>query len=67
MHSLRRSSSVNGKSNLRVTKQALELMHLAAEMKLIRLLEDAYMCTLHAKRVTLMYKDINLIKKLNLI
>lgn len=36
----------------------------AAEAHLVSLLEDAYLCTIHAKRVTLMVKDIQLARRI---
>ena len=50
------------KNQLRFTKQSLSLLQRTAEMKLLRLFEDSYMCTLHAKRVTLFNKDVRLAK-----
>lgn len=35
----------------------------AAEAHLVALFEDAYLCTIHAKRVTLMPKDIQLARR----
>lgn len=49
---------------IRFTKQALTLLQRSAESKLLALFEDAYMCTLHAKRVTLYNKDVRLAKLL---
>jgi len=39
---------------------AMECLQTAVETFIIQLFEDAYMCTLHAKRVTLFPKDIQL-------
>jgi histone H3/H4 len=36
----------------------------AAEAHLVSLFEDAYLCTIHAKRVTLMVKDIQLARRI---
>lgn len=36
----------------------------AAEAFMVRLLEDAYLCTLHARRVTLFPKDLQLARRL---
>ncbi|NWW73613.1 CENPA protein, partial [Climacteris rufus] len=36
----------------------------AAEAFIVRLLEDAYLCTLHARRVTLFPKDVQLARRL---
>ncbi|KFW84356.1 Histone H3-like centromeric protein A, partial [Manacus vitellinus] len=38
--------------------------HLAAEAFIVRLLEDAYLCSLHARRVTLFPKDLQLVRRL---
>ncbi|XP_013922535.1 PREDICTED: histone H3-like centromeric protein A [Thamnophis sirtalis] len=37
---------------------------LAAEAFLVHLMEDAYLCTLHAKRVTLHPRDIQLARRI---
>lgn len=60
-----RTSSSDRSARIRMTKQALMALQVATEMKIIRLVEDAYMCTLHAKRVTLMQKDLVLAKKIS--
>ncbi|XP_027487410.1 histone H3-like centromeric protein A, partial [Corapipo altera] len=46
--------------------QRLALMALqeAAEAFIVRLLEDAYLCSLHARRVTLFPKDLQLVRRL---
>ncbi|RLV88256.1 hypothetical protein DV515_00015507 [Chloebia gouldiae] len=36
----------------------------AAEAFIVRMLEDAYLCTLHARRVTLFPKDLQLVRRL---
>lgn len=64
MMSLRRNHSDENLSSLRITKEALQMLQIVTEMKMVRMLEDAYLCTIHAKRVTLMHKDILLLKKL---
>ncbi|XP_067829972.1 histone H3-like centromeric protein A [Heptranchias perlo] len=43
---------------------ALLALQEAAEAFLVLLLEDAYLCTLHAKRVTLFPKDVQLARKI---
>ncbi|ONK61660.1 uncharacterized protein A4U43_C08F32260 [Asparagus officinalis] len=53
------SSTVN-----RWTAEALVAIQEAAEMFLVNLFEDGYMCALHAKRVTLMRKDIQLARRI---
>ena len=47
---------------VRFTKQSLSLLQRSTENMLLSLFEDAYMCTLHAKRVTLYNKDLRLAK-----
>lgn len=44
--------------------QALLALQEAAEAHLIGLFEDATLCTIHAKRVTLMVKDIQLARRI---
>jgi len=46
--------------DLRYQKKALMALHEAAEAYLIGVFEDSYLCALHAKRVTLMAKDMRL-------
>ena len=43
---------------------SMEALHVASEHYLIGLFEDSYLCALHAKRVTLMKKDMRLARKL---
>ncbi len=43
---------------------ALLAMQEAAEAHIVGLFEDAYLCTLHGKRVTLMVKDIQLARRI---
>lgn len=45
-------------------KAAIECLQEASEAYVISFLSDAYLCSLHAKRVTLMPRDMNLIKRL---
>ncbi len=45
---------------LRVQAKAMEALHQAAEIYLTGVMEDAYLCTLHAKHVTLQPRDIQL-------
>ena len=51
-------------SKLRFTKEALGVLQLSAEQRLLRIFEDAYLCTIHAKRVTLFNKDMKLVQRL---
>lgn len=45
-------------------RAAIECLQEASEAYVISFLSDAYLCSLHAKRVTLMPRDMSLIKKL---
>lgn len=49
---------------LRFTRDSLNLFQTAAEMFLVHLFEDSYLCTLHAKRVTLMNQDLRLARRI---
>ena len=48
------------KSNIRFQESAVHALQVASEAYLVDVLSDAYLCTIHAKRVTLMPKDIQL-------
>lgn len=52
------------KSDLRFTPESLLTLQTAAEYYLTALFEDSQLCALHAKRVTLMVKDIQLARRL---
>ena len=49
-----------GKMNIRFQSGAIVALQEASEAYLVGLLEDANLCTVHAKRVTIMPKDIQL-------
>ncbi|NXC01110.1 CENPA protein, partial [Orthonyx spaldingii] len=51
-------------SSTRLLLRAGPFTRLAAEAFIVRLLEDAYLCTLHARRVTLFPKDLQLARRL---
>ncbi|XP_059825222.1 histone H3-like centromeric protein A [Hypanus sabinus] len=51
-------------ADFRWQANALLALQEAAEAFLVLLLEDAYLCTLHAKRITLFPKDIQLARKI---
>merc|ERR1712066_596973 len=55
---------MNEEGNYRIQATALEPLQLTAEKWVTRLLEDAYMCTLHAGRLTLMLRDLELARKI---
>lgn len=48
----------------RLSLQAFNALHVACEDYLIALFEDSYLCALHAKRVTLMKKDMILARRI---
>lgn len=52
------------KSDLRFQSTALLALHEAAEAYLVGLFEDANMCAIHAKRVTIMVKDLQLARRI---
>ena len=53
-----------GKPGMRIQSAALEALQEAAEVYLVRLLDDANLCALHSRRVTLMPKDIQLARRI---
>ena len=55
-----REIAQNMKTKLRFQASALSALQEASEAYLIGLFEDTNLCTLHAKRVTIMPKDIQL-------
>ena len=52
------------KTNLRFQAQAIGALQEAAEAYLIGLFEDTNLCAIHAKRVTIMSKDIQLARRI---
>jgi histone H3/H4 len=52
------------KSDLRFQSSAMKALQEAAEAYLVGLFEDANLCAIHCKRVTLMPKDINLARRI---
>ena len=50
--------------NYKFSLRGIAALHIAAEDYLIGLFEDSYLCALHAKRVTLMAKDMTLARRL---
>ena len=51
-------------ANIRFTKDSLQVIQTAAELYLVNLLEDSYLCSMHARRVTLMSKDLILARRI---
>ena len=58
--SLVREIEQDFKTDLRFEGKAIEALQEAAEAYLIGLMEDTNLCAIHAKRVTIMPKDIQL-------
>ena len=52
------------KEQLRWTVTAIEALQCAAEAYLVSVFEDANLCTIHAKRVTVMVRDIQLARRI---
>ncbi len=52
------------RTTFRIQASAVDAMQQAAEAYLVSMFEDAYLCTLHAKRVTLMVRDIQLARRI---
>ena len=52
------------KSNLRFQSAAIGALQEASEAYLVSLFEDANLCAIHAKRVTIMPKDIQLARRI---
>ena len=49
---------------LRIRRDALEALQEACEAYAVSLMEDSNLCAIHAKRVTIMPKDLQLAKRL---
>lgn len=52
------------RSDLRFQSQAIQALQEAAEAYLVGLFEDTNLCAIHAKRVTIMPKDIQLARRI---
>lgn len=52
------------RTKFRIQASTVDAMQQAAEAYLVSVFEDAYLCTLHAKRVTLMVRDIQLARRI---
>jgi len=52
------------KTDLRFQRSAVAVLQEAAEAFLVGLFEDTNLCTIHAKRVTIMLKDIQLARRI---
>ncbi|OIR57990.1 MAG: histone H3-like centromeric protein CSE4 [Amphiamblys sp. WSBS2006] len=58
------SSVYNGHIGLRWSTQGILALQEAAEAYLVHLFEDTNLCAIHAKRVTIMQKDIQLARRI---
>lgn len=56
--------NARNKTGLKITQSAVEALRESSESFLVHLFEDSYLLSLHAKRVTLMPRDICLITRL---
>lgn len=59
-----REISQDYKSDLRFEKRAIIALQEASEAYLVSLFEDTNLCAIHAKRVTIMPKDIQLARRI---
>ena len=53
-----------GGESLRWQSQAIQALQEAAEAFMVHLFEDTNLCAIHAKRVTIMQKDIQLARRI---
>eukprot|EP00887_Chlorella_sp_A99_P007148 scaffold2.g7148.t1 len=60
----RRVQSIGAHTDLRFQFQALNALQEAAETYIVSLFEDANLCRIHAKRVTIQPKDIQLARRI---
>lgn len=59
-----RDLALDFKEELRFQPSSLGALQEAAEAHIVGLLEDSNLCAIHAKRVTIMAKDINLARRI---
>lgn len=57
-----RDIAVNYNADIRFQKVAMDALQAGVEAYLISILEDSYQCAIHVKRITLMDKDIKLVR-----
>ena len=58
------SQDLPGKSKVRWQRRAIDALQDASEAYIIDLMNDANLCAIHAKRVTIMVKDMHLARRL---
>ena len=54
------------KDDARISNQALACLQECAEEALVSLFEDAQLCAIHAKHITILDRDIQLAKKIRI-
>ncbi|TMX02254.1 hypothetical protein EJD97_022231 [Solanum chilense] len=59
-----RQTALDFKRDLRFQSSAMDILQEAAEAYLVGLFEDTNLCAIHAKRVTIMPKDIQLARRI---
>lgn len=59
-----REIAMEYKDNLRFQSSAIEALQCATEAYIVSLFEDTNLCAIHAKRITLMTKDMNLARRI---
>lgn len=57
-------ATVPATHSLRFQSQAIQALQEATEAFLVHLFEDTNLCAIHAKRVTIMQKDIQLARRI---
>jgi histone H3/H4 len=63
-HRVVREVSQDQERDIRWTPMALDALQTSAEAYMINLFEDSYLCSIHAKRVTLLAKDMQLARRI---
>ena len=58
------TSTMFPEQDFKFSLRGISALHVASEDYLISLFEDSYLCALHAKRITLMKKDMTLARRL---
>jgi histone H3/H4 len=58
------AQGIDGVTQYRWASEALEALQTAAEAYLVGLFEDANLCAIHAKRVTIQVKDVLLAQRI---
>jgi len=64
MYRLIREIAQDIKVDLRFTKDALEALHESAEAYMYTMMELTNLCAIHARRVTIMSKDMQLARRI---